>query len=120
MNKLVIIILICLNISSFRINAQKMAAGYAHSIYICADSTVWARGWNYQGELGNGSTDNFNAGKVIGLNQVVAVATGTSHCLALKSDGTVWSWGYNAEGQLGNGSYNSWGCFCDSIPKQVV
>jgi len=72
--------------------------------------TVWAWGYNYYGQLGNGTTntslpyDVTTPGQVGNLTGVVAVAGGAYHTLALKSDGTVWAWGFNGDGELGNGT----------------
>src|SRR5206468_3607829 len=68
--------------------------------------TVWARGQNATGQLGNGTNTTSNTPvQVSGLSGVAAIAGGDIHSLALKSDGTVWAWGYNLDGELGNGTY---------------
>ena len=77
-------------------------------------------GWNYYGQLGNGTFTNSAPWsiavpvQVSGLTVVTAVSAGGEHSLALKSDGTVWAWGYNGYGQLGNVSYND-----SNTPVQV-
>ena len=79
------------------------------------DGSVWAWGWNQQGQLGDGTTtDRLSPVPVTGLTNVVAIVMGQVHTLALKSDGTVWAWGYNNAGQLGDGTTTS-----RSIPAQV-
>jgi alpha-tubulin suppressor-like RCC1 family protein len=87
-----------------------ISAGNSHSLALCADGTVAAWGYNFYGQLGNGSNANSSvpvaetqSGVLVGKT-VVAVSTGFSHSLALCSDGTVASWGYNLYGQLGNGN----------------
>ena len=83
----------------------KVAAGNSHTIALKSNGTVWAWGWNFCGQLGNGTTkDKLVPIQVNGLNGVVSVSAGYVHSIALKSDGTVWSWGYNYYGQLGNGT----------------
>ena len=74
------------------------------------DGTVWAWGYGYRGELGNGTQDYTPTPvQVQGLTNVKTIAASTSWLggggagHALKSDGTVWSWGSNGDGQLGNG-----------------
>jgi uncharacterized protein (TIGR03437 family) len=86
-----------------------VAAGAYHSVALTSDGTVWAWGYNGDGELGNGTTSNSELPvEVSGLTGVIAaIAAGAAHSLALKSDGTVWAWGYNAAGELGNGSTSS-------------
>ncbi|HEU5453104.1 MAG TPA: hypothetical protein VFU76_14010, partial [Terriglobales bacterium] len=81
-----------------------VAAGYQHSLALKSDGTVWAWGYGYDGELGDGnSTRSSVPVQVSGLSGVVAIAAGENHSLALKSDGTVWAWGYGYYGQVGTG-----------------
>jgi hypothetical protein len=69
------------------------------------DGTVWAWGYNGDGELGNGTNTDSNVPvPVSGLSGITAIAGGGYHSLALKNDWTVWAWGYNEYGQLGNGT----------------
>jgi M6 family metalloprotease-like protein/uncharacterized repeat protein (TIGR02543 family) len=76
-----------------------------HTLSLKADGTVWAWGYNFNGQLGDGSTtDRSSPVQVSGLSGIVAIAASTSHSMAIKSDGTVWTWGNNANGQLGDGS----------------
>jgi alpha-tubulin suppressor-like RCC1 family protein len=94
-----------------------LAAGQYHSLAVKSDGTVWAWGYNYYGQLGNGASgsgaDQHTPVQVVGaagvgwLTGVVAVAAGQSYSLAVKSDGTVWAWGLNNYGQLGNGASGS-------------
>jgi hypothetical protein len=85
-----------------------VAAGECHSLALKSDGTVRAWGYNYSGELGDGTTTTrYVPVMVSGLSGVVAVAAGYCHSLALKSDGTVRAWGYNGYGQLGDGTTTS-------------
>jgi alpha-tubulin suppressor-like RCC1 family protein len=69
------------------------------------DGTVWAWGWNSNGELGNGEYTHSNTPvQVSGLTDVQAITAGAYHSLALKTDGTVWAWGADGVGQLGDGT----------------
>ena len=92
-------------------------AGATHTIVLKEDGTVWAWGFNYFGQCGNG-TISFSSSlkQVIGLTDVVSIATGYEHCLAVKSDGTVWAWGWNEFWQLGDGSLSRENC---PTPQQV-
>jgi len=82
-----------------------ISAGGSHSMALKSDGTVWAWGYNINGQLGHGSTtDSHVPVQVSGLTGVIAIAAGGNHSLALKANGTVWAWGYNANGQLGNGT----------------
>jgi hypothetical protein len=82
-----------------------LAAGESHSLALKSDGTVWAWGYNFEGQLGDGTRrDRLTPTQVSGLNSVVSVTAGYTHSLALKSDGTVWAWGGNLTGELGNGT----------------
>ena len=91
-----------------------ISANIGHSLALKDDGTVWAWGYNWEGQLGDG-TDGAYASKttpvqVVGkdgidyLTDVTAISAGGYHSLALKSDGTVWAWGSNDIGQLGDGT----------------
>jgi alpha-tubulin suppressor-like RCC1 family protein len=82
-----------------------IAAGNNSSYAVKTDGTVWAWGYNANGQLGDGSTTNRTTPVAVsGLTNVVAIAAGNVHALALKSDGTVWAWGGNTYGSIGDGS----------------
>jgi alpha-tubulin suppressor-like RCC1 family protein len=89
-----------------------IVGGYAHSVALKSDGTVWAWGKNDLGQTGDGGTINHHTptqvlvGVGTPLVDITAIATdeGSNHTLALKSDGTVWTWGNNSSGQLGAGS----------------
>jgi hypothetical protein len=82
-----------------------IASGWVHSLALKADGTVWAWGYNGEGELGDGTdTTRFTPVQVSGLASIIAITGADTHSLALRSDGTVWSWGGNVAGQLGDGT----------------
>ena len=92
-----------------------VAAGQRHSLAVKSDGTVWAWGYNRNGQLGDGTTtDRSTPGPVPNLTDVVSVAASDRHNLALKSDGTLWAWGDNIQGQLGDGTTTE-----SLTPKQV-
>jgi len=87
------------------ITAIAGALGGNHSLALKNDGTVMAWGWNFAGQLGDGTTLDRNVpAEVSGLTGIIAVSCGASHSLALKDDGTVWTWGRNSNGQLGDGT----------------
>ena len=90
-----------------------IAAGALHSVAVKKDGTVWAWGYNDDGQLGDDSYQKrrLSAIQVKGpdgddeLKDIAAVAAGSAHTLALnRKHGTVWGWGNNDNGQLGDDS----------------
>ncbi len=81
----------------------QVSAGSYHSLAIDTNGTVWAWGYNYQGQLGTGSTEyrQSTPTEVDGLTDITQIAAGSNHSLAVDANGTVWAWGYNYQGQLG-------------------
>jgi len=88
----------------------KISAGIYNTSYMKGDGTVWASGYNYYGQLGDGTTTNrSNPVQVVDgsgnpLSGVSAISAGSGHTTYLKSDGAVLSAGYNSHGQLGDGT----------------
>jgi len=74
------------------------------------DGTVWAWGYNYYGQLGNGSTTNcytpIQVLTAIGtpLTGVTEAASSGYHSVARTTDGKIYTWGANWYGQLGDSS----------------
>ena len=90
--------------SSNGATTSQVKAGYAHSVSLRTDGTVWVCGANHNGELGLGDTVSRSYSvQVSGLSGVTAIAAGGNYTVALKSDGTVWTTGHNYHGQLGVG-----------------
>ncbi|MFZ2278024.1 MAG: cadherin-like beta sandwich domain-containing protein, partial [Prosthecobacter sp.] len=86
-----------------------LTAGAGHSLALCSDGSLFAWGFNSEGQLGNNSlTDTTVPGMVSTIGTplqgkvVVAVSAGAVHNLALCSDGTLVGWGNNGDGQLAN------------------
>ena len=68
-----------------------------------ADGTLWAWGYNADGQLGNNSTIQSNVPiQVPGLAAVTQASAGIYHTLAAKADGGLAAFGDNTYGQLGN------------------
>jgi alpha-tubulin suppressor-like RCC1 family protein len=104
--------------------AAEIAAGYEFGLALLADGRVMSWGYNYGGELGNGTTDlNPVPTPVPGLSNVVAVAAGSQFSLALLGDGSVMAWGENGYGQLGlgdpKGPETCSAVSCSRVPRKV-
>jgi alpha-tubulin suppressor-like RCC1 family protein len=99
-------------------NWKQVFAGYNHTAAIKNDGTLWAWGFNGNGELG----DNTNLGKSSPVQTIVfgtnwkQVSCGGGHTVAIKNDGTLWGWGRNGEGQLGDNTI----IFQRSSPVQTI
>ena len=84
-------------------NVIAIATSSGNSYALTSDGEVYGWGYNYRGQLGNGTTSDAGYGitKVQGISEVMQIATGEQYLEMLKADGTVWSVGYNGYGQLG-------------------
>jgi alpha-tubulin suppressor-like RCC1 family protein len=91
-----------------------ISASFYHTVYLKSDGTVWAAGYNFFGQLGDGTTtDSTTPVQVVkapggGLSHIIKTSSGGnhngSHNLLLRADGTVLANGYNGWGQLGDGT----------------
>ncbi len=72
------------------------------SFGIKKDGSLWAWGYNGNGELGIGNKLSSNGPRQIGQEKGwKKISAGRSHVAAIKNNGTLWIWGYNSHGQLG-------------------
>ena len=82
-----------------------VAVGYAFTVAIRSDGTLWAWGCNSSGQVGDHSTTERHTPVQLGTaTNWAAVAAGYAHAVALRTDGTLWAWGANGNGQLGDGT----------------
>jgi alpha-tubulin suppressor-like RCC1 family protein len=80
----------------------KVAVGDSHTLFLKADGSLWAMGWNAYGQLGDGTTNDASFPEKILASNVVDIAAGQSHSWFLKSDGSLWGMGSVGSYQLGN------------------
>ena len=96
--------------------AIAVAAGQVHTCALLASGAVQCWGYNYFGQLGNGTTLNSLAPVFVsGVLNAVAIASGFHHTCAALADGSAVCWGRNNYGQLGN-SNNSTGISPVPVP----
>lgn len=83
----------------------QIAAGYQHVLALKSDGTVWAWGYNFFRELGDGTqTDRPTPFQIPGLTGIQQVSASFYDSMALGTDGSVWAWGHNGFGELGDGT----------------
>jgi len=84
-----------------------IAGGARHSLALTSTGQVLAWGYNFYGQLGNGTATSSSTPVAVSLpsgTTVTAIAAGLGHSLALTSSGQVLAWGDNFDGELGNSS----------------
>ena len=81
-----------------------ISAGGTHTTGIKYDNTLWAWGYNANGQLADSTTINRSSPVQVGTSSWSQVGAGDSHNIAIKSDGTINAFGLNTYGQLGDGT----------------
>ena len=89
-------------------HVKALAAGDDNSYAVDVAGKMWAWGYNFYSELGDGSNTDRHAPVPVdvsnGVPAIRSIVTGENHTLASGTDGSIWSWGLGIYGQLGHGS----------------
>jgi len=82
-----------------------VSVGGQHIMGIKTDGTLWAWGFNSQGQFGNGSTSGNQTTPIqVGTDSNwLQVSAGGAHTMGIRTDGTLWGWGSRVNGRLGVG-----------------
>ncbi len=81
-------------------NWTAVAAGSMHTLALKTDGTLWARGDNRWGQLGDGTSVSKNEFMRIGQDNdwtFIAVDRARETSYGIKRDGTLWEWGLSLE-----------------------
>lgn len=94
---------------------QQAEVGRYHTLAIKSDGTLQTWGFNFFGQLGDGSHTERLLPTQIGTDtDWKGLSGGRWHSLALKNDGSLWAWGLNSSGQLGLGNFSD-----TSVPSKI-
>ena len=74
-----------------------------HTLAVLENGELWAWGQNFQGQIGDGSTEKRLAPVKV-MDNVFSAVAGHYHSLAITKNGELWAWGENFVGQIGDGS----------------
>ena len=81
-------------------------SSYGFTALIKKDGSLWTTGFNEQGQLGDGTTNDRSNFKKI-LDNVAYVSLGINYGMAITKDGSLYAWGENNFGQFCNGKKDS-------------
>ena len=81
-----------------------LSAGGEHTCGITTAGEAWCWGFNYSGQLGNGTEQSSTEPvPVSGSFEFSVVSAGRDHTCGVTLSAVAYCWGKNLEGQLGNG-----------------
>jgi alpha-tubulin suppressor-like RCC1 family protein len=94
---------------------ESISVGYNHSLALKTNGTMWAWGYNFNGQLGIGNTTNLISPTQIGTDtDWASISTGGFSSYAIKTNGLLFAWGQNDVSQLGDGTTVN-----KNIPTQI-
>lgn len=85
-----------------RNGVKSVAAGIDFTMILDTDGSLWMCGYNFYGEIGNGTVDSGKHPEPVKvLDNVVKISAGNHSCAALDRNGDLWTWGNNIYQQCG-------------------
>jgi hypothetical protein len=83
-----------------------VSAGGNHTCGVTTSGAAYCWGWDFYGQLGNGSGDDdqLNPVPVSGGLSFASVSAGSEHTCGVTTSGAAYCWGIGSGGQLGNGT----------------
>ena len=106
---------ICISdISGNILNGKKIkqiAVGESHTVALDEQGKVYTWGYNYFGQLGDGTETDSRipicisdiSGNPLQTKTIIQVVVGENHTVVLDEQGKVYTWGWNFYGELGDG-----------------
>ena len=85
---------------------KSVSLGGNYSGAVTEDGSLYMWGYNYDGQIGNGTTtDQLVPTKILDNVKYESFSFDCGPNGAIAVDGNLYVWGYNGQGQLGNGTY---------------
>ncbi len=82
---------------------KEVSLGYYHSAAITENGDLYCWGYNSNGQIGNGTTENQTIPIKV-LESVKAVSLGDCYSAAITENDDLYCWGDNSDGQIGSGT----------------
>ena len=82
----------------------QISVGQQQTAAIRANGTAWTWGFNYAGQLGDGTITSRRSPVTVvgGFTDWIQISAGYNHAAALRANGQAWAWGDNVNGRLGD------------------
>src|SRR4051794_25090042 len=87
---------------------RQISAGHTHTCGVTLGNTAYCWGFNWAGQVGNGTTDDrFLPAAVVGGHRFSEVTVGLDHSCGVTLEKKIYCWGRNSEGELGDGTFHN-------------